>query len=372
MWILCHEHHFEKVCRSKEKYKTGITTHNTNDCEGAVFDALCSISSHSQQRNGRTLAIDHHLYDNLSESWVRKASKPQPFVNLAIRILPEDYEAFGFNITTRTNTIAISAMADTGCQSCLAGINVIHRLGINQNELILVNMKMHAANNKGITILGATILRISGKDDQGRHVETRQMTYVTDNSHKLFISREACIALGMISDSFPTIGEINEMQQTISTEIPQNIPIKIGSVNALTTTCNCLKRKIPPPLPTKLPYPASEANLIKLKQFLVDYYKSSTFNTCDHQPLPLIDGPPMHLMVDPDAEPVAHHTPVPVPIDWKEEVKAGLDQEIRLGVLEPVSVGEPVTWCHRLVVCANKNGKLRRTVDFQPLNVHAT
>ena len=196
-----------------------------------MFDALCSISSHSQQRNGRTLAIDHHLYDNLSESWVRKASKPQPFVNLAIRILPEDYEAFGFNITTRTNTIAISAMVDTGCQSCLAGIKVIHRLGINQNELILVNMKMHAANNKGIMILGATILHISGKDDQGRHVETRQMTYVTDNSHKLFISREACIALGMISNSFPTIGEINEMQQTISTEIPQNIPNKIGSVN---------------------------------------------------------------------------------------------------------------------------------------------
>jgi hypothetical protein len=101
------------------------------------------------------LAIDHHLYDNLSESWVRKASKPQPFVNLAIRILPKDYEAFGFNITTRTNTIAISAMVDTGCQSCLAGIKVIHRLGINQNELILVNMKMHAANNKGIMILGA-------------------------------------------------------------------------------------------------------------------------------------------------------------------------------------------------------------------------
>ena len=65
------EHHFENVCRSKEKSKTGITTHNTNDCEGAVFDALCSISSHSQ-RNGRTLAIDHHLYDNLSYTWVKR------------------------------------------------------------------------------------------------------------------------------------------------------------------------------------------------------------------------------------------------------------------------------------------------------------
>ena len=108
-------------------------------------------------------------------------------------------------------------MADTGCQSCLAVIKVIHRLGINQNELIPVNMKMHAANNKGFTILGATILRICGKDDQGRHVETRQMTNVTDNFDKLFISREACIALRMISDSCPTIGEINETQQPIKT-----------------------------------------------------------------------------------------------------------------------------------------------------------
>ncbi|VDI34220.1 Hypothetical predicted protein [Mytilus galloprovincialis] len=80
----------------------------------------------------------------------------------------------------------------------------------------------------------------------------------------------------------------------------------------------------------------------------------------------------LRLMVDPEAEPVAHHTPVPVPIHWKEEVKAGLDQDVRLGVLEPVPVGEPVTWCHRMVVCAKKNGKPRRTVDFQPLNVHAT
>ncbi|CAC5407544.1 unnamed protein product [Mytilus coruscus] len=81
----------------------------------------------------------------------------------------------------------------------------------------------------------------------------------------------------------------------------------------------------------------------------MDYYKSSTFNTCDHQPLPLMDGPPIRLMVGSDAEPVDHHTPVPVPIHWKEEVKAGLGQDVRLGVLEPIPVGEPVTWCHRIV-----------------------
>ena len=79
----------------------------------------------------------------------------------------------------------------------------------------------------------------------------------------------------------------------------------------------------------------------------------------------------MQLMVDPNATPVAHHTPVPVPLHWQDEVKAGLDQDIRLGVIEPVPVGEPVTWCHRMVVCAKKNGKPRRTVDFQALNAHA-
>ena len=43
-----------------------------------------------------------------------------------------------------------------------------------------------------------------------------------------------------------------------------------------------------------------------------------------------------------------------------------------MGVLEPVPVGKPVTWCHRMVICAKKNGKPRRTIDFQSLNSHAT
>ena len=35
-------------------------------------------------------------------------------------------------------------------------------------------------------------------------------------------------------------------------------------------------------------------------------------------------------------------------------------------------MGTPVTWCHRMVVCAKKTGEPRRTVDFQSLNTHAT
>ena len=84
-----------------------------------------------------------------------------------------------------------------------------------------------------------------------------------------------------------------------------------------------------------------------------------------------MEGPPLHLMIDPDAKPVAHHSPIPVPLHWHDEVKAGLDQDVRLGVLEEVPIGEPVTWCHRMVVCPKKNGQPRRTIDFQSLNAHA-
>ena len=84
-----------------------------------------------------------------------------------------------------------------------------------------------------------------------------------------------------------------------------------------------------------------------------------------------MEGPPLRLMIDPAGKPVAFHSPIPVPLHWQEDVKAGLDQDTRLGVIEPVPVGDPVTWCHRMVICAKKNGKPRRTVDLQPLNAHA-
>ena len=65
-----------------------------------------------------------------------------------------------------------ACMADTGCQSCLAG--VLNCLGITLQDLISVSLKMHAANNKRIRILGAAILRFSGEDRNNTMVETRQ------------------------------------------------------------------------------------------------------------------------------------------------------------------------------------------------------
>lgn len=51
------------------------------------------------------------------------------------------------------------------------------------------------------------------------------------------------------------------------------------------------------------------------------------------------------LAIDPDAKPVAYYIPISDPLHWQEGVEAELDQDVRLGVIEPVPIRTPVTWC---------------------------
>lgn len=144
-------------------------------------------------------------------------------------------------------------MTDTGCQSCLAGLTVVKKLDVSVRDLIPVNIKMQAANNDNIRILGATILRLSGKNNEGEERSTRQMVYMKDNTDKLFLSRETCVDLEIIPNIFPTIGEANETESsnpisTTDTSLPQQ-------------ECHCPKRTKPPPIPTSLPFPATETKL---------------------------------------------------------------------------------------------------------------
>ena len=76
----------------------------------------------------------------------------------------------------------------------------------------------------------------------------------------------------------------------------------------------------------------------------------------------------MKLIIDKTAHSVAVHKAIPVPIHFQDQVKEGLDRDVRLGVIEKVPAGTPTTWCHRMIACPKKDGTPRRTVDFQQLN----
>ena len=291
---------------------------------------------------------------------MKRESDPQPTVPLNICADPSDFKQIGCEQTFNTShTTTYSAMADTGCQSCLAGTDLLKSLGLEMHHLVPVSMRMTAANNEGIEIVGALPLRIGGLSQSGSKVSTRQIVYFTPSTKRMFLSQSACKDLGLISLNFPIIGETLEVNDNNSQSSMVDKP------------CSCPKRQMPPPLPHSLPYPPTEENLDKLEKYLLDRYKSSTFNTCEHQLLPKMTGPPMRIMTDPNCTPHVRHKPIPIPIHWQEEVYNSLTQDVELGVIEPVPTGTPITWCHRMVVVPKKSGKPRRTVDFQPLNRYA-
>ncbi|GFO13770.1 hypothetical protein PoB_004027500 [Plakobranchus ocellatus] len=223
--------HFENVCRkSKQKQRTSQSNSAT-----AVFETLCSI-----EQFARTIALDHHVYDFFCDVWEKRASTPQ----------------IESTLCGPTRTTTILAVADTGCQSCLASTSFLNQLGLNISHLIPTSMKMRAANQNTIGIVGALILRVTGFTQSLESKTTRQIVYFSHSTDKLFLSMEACRDLGIIPDTFPSIESV--MTDSSAMHNDTNNPNE--------DRCHCPPRQSPPPLPTSLSFPATEKNREKLER----------------------------------------------------------------------------------------------------------
>ena len=85
-----------------------------------------------------------------------------------------------------------------------------------------------------------------------------------------------------------------------------------------------------------------------------------------------MQGEPVSIHFKADVTPYAVHTPIPIPHHWKERVKADIDRDTRLGIIEPIPQGIITLWCVRMVVTPKKNGDPRRMVYLQKLNKAAS
>ena len=184
--------------------------------------------------------------------------------------------------------------------------------------------------------------------------EARELLYIVKDFKSTFISKDALVELGAISKNFPNPAESLRVDQIV----------KSGDKYA---ECGCLRRTATPD-PPNLDISPTKENKELLKNLLLEHYSSSTFNTCQHQPLPLMHGPPLEFHVEANARPHAICTPASVPVHWRKQVEEDLRRDVALGVLEEVPENTPVTWCHRMVVCRKHNGDPRRTVDLGKLN----
>ncbi|MCP3869657.1 MAG: hypothetical protein GY703_16510 [Gammaproteobacteria bacterium] len=244
-------------------------------------------------------------------------------------------------------------LADTGAQTCACDPDMMRKIGLHADDLIPTSHSLLGATNDRLDILGAMLVRLQNGD-----THTNVMMYVCNNITGAYLSESAQIQLGIIPATFPHTSKVasNEVEG-------RHVSTPTG-----TAACGCPLRTEPPPLPASLPAELKFASNEDMEAWILAHYRSSAFNMCEHQTLPVMTGRPLHVHFKPDAQPKAHHAPIPVPHHWKDEVKQQLDADVRLGTIERVPQGTPTIWCSRMVVVRKKDGSPRRTVDLQTLN----
>ena len=155
---------------------------------------------------------------------------------------------------------------------------------------------------------------------------TKQLCYICEKLDGVYLRRQELTDLWCISPQFP---------------VPLSTP-PLHSKAVCTTDnseqCSCPTRPDhPPPLPTEVQpsIDISEAGSVdKLKEWILNYYESTAFNTCKHQPLPLMQGPPLEFHVDKDVRPFVCHTPMAVPAHCEKQITPDWDRYVVLGVSE--------------------------------------
>lgn len=302
--------------------------------------------------------IEHQIFTK--GEWRRARVTSHPTVNLRISLDKQ-----------KSKPVDVVAVADTGAQSDIWSLEHFLKAGFKMSDLSPATLSLNAANKSPIKIDGVFHARLTGRSNE---ILCRSMIYVSRDVKCLYLSYDSMLQLGIINSDFPTVGKFSNTpyEETLSGPQTATAQLPVGSICGATKDdggiCDCPPRTAPPPRPKELPFPCTPENSVRMREWLLSRYGSSTFNTCSHQQLPCMDGPPVEIHIKDDAVPVAHHKAIPVPIHWREKVYADLHRDVALDVIEPVPLGEPSEWCHHMVVARKHDGSPRRTVDLSPLN----
>ena len=316
------------------------------------------------KRNGEDIKVGHPHMEWNGEEFVPKTPSPSPYLPVEATMMQAAHSKLGVTWQGSRkgafSTRRVQGLADTGCQTCTAGLDFIELMGCPKSYLVPTSHKIRGITKSGLGIIGSIMVRF---DVGGR--KTRQMVHVSDNIRGLYLSETALMELGIIHRNFPQC--VNE---------PDDSEYMACPCTSIASACcvddgaeECLERTPAPCRPEKIPFPPTKENIPKLEKWLLETFERSAFNTCTHQPLQSMTGVPMKAVQKKEgADHPAWYSPIPVAFHWKKQVKADLDRDVRLGIIERVPQGETSEWCSRMVITSKSNGKPRRTIDFQQLN----
>ena len=237
---------------------------------------------------------------------------------------------------------------DSGASLCLGGLHHAKALGFDHDSLIPSKKQVKAVGGSMLSCMGWIPARFQIEG----HV-TEQPLYICKAVDRLYFSRKGCVEVSILPECFPYPMRASNKSSDAT----------VASVITDDMTCSIPQR------PAKIPFPAVEENVHKLKKHLIKSFNQSVFKSSGL--FKAMKTKPVHIHLKEGATPVAIHVPIPVPLNWQDEVKARLDRYLANGVIEPVPVGDPVTWCSQMFPTKREGDpKIRLVVDYQKLNDH--
>ena len=358
--------HFQHLCFNKgkprepkkPKIKEQIEKETTDETGHYISETCFNINDEVLDMDiPEEATINSLVFEEATKTWKNKPCdessnqlhviiKPQTHYWKSLHPHPNTIPAK--NVTKATKSTGI---ADTGASVTCAGKNIMRRMGLEEKHLIPTTTIIRVASQAKLTVLGMIPVSVQVAGYPSKHAI--QALYITQELNSLFLSRSCLLELGCIPQSWP---------------YPQEEDRCSANTTEPLAPCGCRIRQTTPDPPSTLPYPATDENANLLKEWLLDYYGSSTFNNCTHQQLPEVSGPPVKLAIKPRASFPCHIKPYRVPLHWKKEVEDGLQRDLNMGIIEKVPANTPAICCHRMVVTSKPGSpKPRRTVDMSAL-----
>ena len=233
-----------------------------------------------------------------------------------------------------TKTIPQYTYPDSGANICVGGPQHLAKFNLSIEDLIPPGRtsKFSTSSGESVVLIGWLPAKIT----IGNNV-TSQPFYISRSVDRIYLSSYALIDLNILPPTYP---------------LPMDHSATVRAVAAEPTEPS---RQLPE-RPEKLPFAATEENIPKLKDFLIQAFADTAFNA-QAEPFPCMSGPPAHIHLKEGAQPYARHSPIPIPLNWKKIIKEYLDDLVRRGIIIPVPIGMPVIWCALMVIIAKKNGK---------------
>ena len=336
--MTCHKcgmkSHLAKVCKRRAKKVTATLTEVREDTQDSAVSEFAffyglELSTTSSRRAGLVADLTAagagsnqpvkvpmcHMEFTYESGWGETNPRPSPTLPVALTLHSPSYTSLDLQEPSTSpgrlpKPTVRRAVADTGAQMDILSLATLKEMGLDPATLIPVKARVvGAVRGSKLEIVGGVLLEVRAPGAPDHACRTVRLFYVATNVTQCYLSLSCLQALEVLSSDFPSIGAAatcSVVEEELRSDGNPPPCTNTGVLLPGEPPCSCPARTLQPKTPASLPCAATQDNLPQLNEYLINRYRSSTFNTCERQQLPLMKGsPPLELHVSPDDKPVS-------------------------------------------------------------------